>query len=68
MRFDLEILGRDDGRRCYRCHTPYRPMFVVRPPASPVGRYACIAHAGAVADGWDRVELGPGGMRSGGMR
>ena len=53
VRFDLEILGRDEG---HRCHTPYRPMFVVRHPANPVGRYACIAHVGVVADGWDQAK------------
>ena len=55
VRFDLEILSRDEGSRCYRCQTPYRPMFVVRPPDGPVGRFACIAHVGVVADEWDGV-------------
>ena len=56
VRFDLATLHRDDRSRCQRRHSPYRPMFVVRPPSSPVGRYARIAQVGAAADGWDRAE------------
>ena len=48
--FELEVLEKDEGSRCYRCRTPYRPMFVLRPPHSTVGRYACIAHVGVVAE------------------
>ena len=54
VRFDLEILGRDDGGRCYICNTSFGVMFVVRPPQSSRGRVACIAHVGDVADGWDQ--------------
>lgn len=54
VRFDLEIIGIEERRRCYLCHTSFGQMFIVRPPDSPRGRYACIAHVGDVADQWDR--------------
>ena len=54
--FELDIIGAEDGARCYLCHTAFGQMFVVRPPGSTRGRFACIAHVGDVADGWDRAE------------
>ena len=57
IRFDLEIVDKDEGTRCYLCHTSLGQMFVVRPPDSPRGKYACIAHVGDVADQWDQAEV-----------
>ena len=53
--FELEILGDREEHRCYLCHTSFGPIFVVGPPRSAVGRYACIAHVGDVADQWDQA-------------
>ena len=57
VRFDLEIVDKDEGARCYLCHTSFGQMFVVRPPDSPREKYACIAHVGDVADQWDQAEV-----------
>ena len=54
--FELDITGSEEGGRCYLCHTGFGQMFELRPPDSPRGRLACIAHVGDVADGWDRAE------------
>lgn len=56
VHFELDIIGRDEDRRCYRCHNQTAPMFVVRPPRSSVGRYSCLIHVGPVADEWDLPE------------
>ena len=56
VRFDLEIVGTEDCGRCYLCHTAFGQMFVIRPPDSPRGRFACMAHVADVADQWDRAE------------
>ena len=56
VHFELDITGTDEGGRCYLCHTGFGQMFIVRPPDSARGRFACMAHFGDVADGWDREE------------
>ena len=38
VHFELDIIGGDEDRRCYRCHTRTSPMFVVRPPRSSIGQ------------------------------
>ena len=53
VHFELDIIGRDEDRRCYHCRNQTVPMFVIRPPRSSTGRYACMVHVGPVADEWD---------------
>ena len=40
--FEVEVLGRSHGRRCFVCDSPAWPMHTVRPRGGDYGRYACF--------------------------
>ena len=54
--FEVEVLGRSHGRRCFVCDSPAWPMHTVRPRGGDYGRYACFAHVSDVMVTWDDHE------------
>ena len=54
--FEVEVLGRSHGRRCFVCDSPAWPMHTVRPRGGDYGRYACFAHVSEVMVTWDDQE------------
>ena len=54
--FEVEVLGRSHGRRCFVCDSPAWPMHTVRPRGGDYGRYACFVHVSEVMVTWDDQE------------
>ena len=59
--FEVEVLDRSQGRRCFVCDSPAWPMHTVRPRGGDYGRYACFAHVSEVIVTWDDQEKDRGG-------
>lgn len=54
VRFDLEILGRDDGGRCCADDAAFGVTSGVWPPQGLMGGVAGTAHTGDGTGGWNQ--------------